>query len=228
VLPYHEQLSQAVLLVDPQMTAAQVFLLRQMSNLTDPSLTQTLIEILSRTHTPPELSHEARKLLATRETGAEHMLAALKRPYDFLAGVETLPPVGPLATALSSLSEPEAAPLLAAHLNDPSYDPDSVRAVAQALTTLARRDQVPELLQFFTLNHATADTQALAEAVNASADALLALGDSDAQVVIQAAAKSAMTHPLVKAHIEQRFDRDSKPATVSAGGSAAAAPAPAP
>lgn len=206
VLPHHEQLSQAVLLVDPQMAAAQVFLLQQMGNLTEPSLSETLIRLLSRSHAPPELLHEARTLLATRRTGAEHMLAALKRPYDFLAGRESLPPVGPIAVALSALNEPEAAPLLAAHLNDPVYDPESVRQVALALQTLARREQIPELRRFFTLNHATVDSQPLADAVNASADALLAMGDRESQLLIQAAARSDMTHPGVRSHIEERFD----------------------
>jgi hypothetical protein len=192
-----------VLLVDPQMTAAQVFVLQQMGNLTEPSLTQTLIELLSRRHVPPELAELARGLLAKRKTGAEYMIAALKRPYDFLSGVETLPPVGPLATALAGMNQPEAAPLLATHLNDPSYDPESVNQMAQALHTLAMRDQSPELLRFFALNHATADSQALADAVNAVADTLLAFGGSDERDVIEAAAHSSMTHPAVKTHLEQ-------------------------
>jgi hypothetical protein len=225
VTPSHEQFSQAVLLVDPQMVAAQVFLLRQMSNLTEPSLTQTLIELLSRRHVPPELAQEARGLLAKRQTGVEHMIAALKRPYDFLSGVETLPPVGPLATALAALDQPEAAPLLAAHLNDPAYDPESANQMAQALRVLALREQAPELLRFFMLNHATADSRALADAVNAVADTLLAFGSRDAQLVIQAAAESGMTHPVVKAHLEQQFASDAKPGAAAAG-PAAATPAP--
>lgn len=206
---YPEQLSKALLLRDPQMTSAQLFLLEQTRYLTDPILTQTLIDLLQTPNQSPPMVALAEELLAQRRSGAEAMLAALKRPYDYLAGVETVPPVGPLAAALAGLNEPEAAPLLATHLSDPSYDTASVRHMARALSVLAKDEQIPELLRFFTLNYATANDEALADAVNAVADALLRLGDRDAQVVIQAAAKSPMTHPVVRAHLVKQFDWDS-------------------
>jgi hypothetical protein len=183
-----------------------------MQHLTEPSLTQTLIELLVRPNPPPELSAVARALLAKRETGVEYMIASLKQPYDYLAGVERVPPVGPIAVALSNLEEPEAAPLLATHLNEPTYDDESVMQMAKALSHLARREQVPELTQFFSLNHATADSLALAEAVNDVADTLLRLDDNRAQVLIQKAARGAMTHPVVKAHLEEMFDWEAKAA----------------
>jgi hypothetical protein len=212
IVPFHQQLSQAVLHTDPQMAAAQVFLLRQMRHLTEPTLTQTLIEILERPYPTPELAEVARELLARRETGAEYMLAALKKPYDFLAGVERAPPVGAIAFALVNLDQSEAAPLLAAHLNDPIYDAESVKAVAVALSTLARKEQIPELSQFFALNYASADNAAMAGAVNAVADTLLRLEDTRAQRAIQVAARDKMTHPVVRAHLEELFEWDSEAA----------------
>lgn len=206
IVPFHEQLSRAVLLADPQMTTAQVFLLGQMRQLTEPSLTATLIELLDRPYPAPELSAVARELLASRETGVEFMLAALKKPYDYLAGVEQPPPVGPIARALAGSKEPEAAPLLAAHLNDPIYDAEATKDIAVALSTLARKEQIPELTQFFALNRASADSAAMAEAVNAVADTLLRLEDTRAQTAIQVAAKDEMTHPSVRTHLEGLFD----------------------
>lgn len=202
VKPHHEQLEEAVLLTDPQMAAAQLFLLQQTGNLTEPSLTETLIELLSRRNVPPELAQEARSQLSRRQTGAEHMIAALKRPYDFLSGVETLPPVGPLATALAALKHPEAAALLAAHLNDPAYDADSTSQVARALVVLAAREQAPELQKFFALNRAL-ESESLAVAVNAVADTLLRLGTRDAETTLREAMASSMTHPTVKAHLQR-------------------------
>lgn len=229
MVPFHDQLSQAVLLQDPQMAAAQVFLLSQMRHLTEPTLTQTLIEVLARRNTAPEITAMARELLGERETGVEYMLAALKKPYDYLAGVEQAPPVGSIARALVGSKDPEAAPLLAAHLNDPIYDAESTKHIALALSTLARKEQIPDLVQFFALNRASADSAALADAVNAVADTLLRLEDTRAQLAIQVAAEDKMTHPAVRAHIAGLFDKDekaeAKPATpVSSGTSVGKGP----
>ena len=56
-------------------------------------------------HAGTEILAEARSLLASRRNGAEFMLEALRRHYDFLSDVLRSPPVGPIADALSAMGE---------------------------------------------------------------------------------------------------------------------------
>ena len=75
---YAEQLSKALLLRDPQMTSAQLFLLEQTRYLAEESLTQTLIDLLRAPNQSPPMVALAKELLAQRRIGADAMIAALK------------------------------------------------------------------------------------------------------------------------------------------------------
>jgi hypothetical protein len=102
--PLSEQLAAALEALEPNMAAAQTFLLAELGKLDEPVVTKTLIELASSDRLPPEQRAEARKLIATRRQGVEYMLTALERHYDFVSG--TLPPpVGSIADALGALNE---------------------------------------------------------------------------------------------------------------------------
>ena len=80
------------------------------------------------------------------------MLKALERHYDFLAGVDTPPPVRALATALEAMKEGRAAPLLAAHLVDPANLEEDIAAAARALAVLATPSEA-SILESFVHTH---------------------------------------------------------------------------
>jgi outer membrane protein assembly factor BamB len=146
---------------------------------------------------PPDIRARARDLLAQRRSGAEFMLAALERRYDFLSGELLPPPVGPLADALWAMKEKRAAPLLARHLNDPSTDSVDVARAARALTTLATAAELPGLRTFFALYRATADEPALVQAVGYVATAIVRVGGSDGRALVERAARDPLTQPEV-------------------------------
>jgi outer membrane protein assembly factor BamB len=141
---------------------------------------------------------EVRELIAARRTGAEHMLEALGRRYDFLAGDVRPPPVGPLADALAAMNDARAAPLLAARLNEPSDSTDDVRRVAKALTVLGTKAELADVRTFFSLYRATADDPNLVAAVISAAEVLLRIGGDVGRDLVRYAAKDPLTHPDVK------------------------------
>ena len=61
----------------------------------DTLVTKILIDLTSSPKIPPDLRSAARKLIATRRTGKEYMLAALERHYDYVTDVLLPPPLGP-------------------------------------------------------------------------------------------------------------------------------------
>ncbi len=198
--PLAKQLADALQVLEPDMAAAQGFLLAELGKLDDPLVTQSLIELSSSGRLPAELRAETRKLLAKRRTGVEHMLQALERHYDFVSGALP-PPVGPLADALAAIGDQRAAPLLARHLNDPANSIDDVERAARALGKLATPNEYQELRTFFALYRATADDPGLVSAVTAVAGAILRVGGEDGRALVERAASDPLTQPDVRSAI---------------------------
>jgi outer membrane protein assembly factor BamB len=192
-----EQIDHAFSELDPEMAAAQMFLVSELGRLQDPIVSKTLIDLSTASRVGPDIRARARDLLAQRRSGADYMLTALERSYDFLAGDLLPPPVGPLADALAAMNETRAAPLLARHLNDPSTSASDVKRAAQALTVLATSAELPSLKTFFALYRATADEPDLISAVISVARALVRVGGDDARALIERAARDPLTQPEV-------------------------------
>lgn len=193
------QITQAIELRETQMATIQRFLLRELgTNDGDPHVTKTLLDLASDARTQPEVLEEARNLLAARRNGVEYMLEALERHYDFLSDVLRPPPVGPLADALAAVGERKAAPLLAAHLNDPSNSPSDVRHAAHALVKLATPEELGAIKTFFSLYHATADQDDLVAAAVDTARILVQIGGAEGAAVVERAARDPLTSPPVR------------------------------
>jgi len=193
------QLSEAIELREEQMATIQRFLLRELgTNESDPSVTKTLLDLASDARTQPDVLAEARTLLAGRRNGVEYMLGALERHYDFLSDVLRPPPVGPLADALAAIGERRAAPLLAAHLNDPADTPNDARHAAHALLKLASPSELGAVRTFFSLYHSTADEEDLIAAAVDAARILVQLGGAEGASVVERAARDPLTVPAVR------------------------------
>jgi outer membrane protein assembly factor BamB len=205
--PVVEQIALAVAHPDPALEPVQGFLLDELARSADPRVTKVLIDVASNGRTPPGSRSRASKLLGLQRTGVEYMLEALERHYDFLSDVLRPPPVGPLADALSALREPRAAPLLAAHLNDPANSPEDVESAARALSQLATPNEAEDLKTFFALYRATAEQASLVSAIVYVAEALLRVGGRDASDILERAARDPLTHPTVRQKLDQLIPR---------------------
>jgi outer membrane protein assembly factor BamB len=193
-----EQIGQALAELTPDMAVAQKLLIDELTKLDDPLVTKILIDLTSSAKIPPDLRSAARKLIATRRSGKEYMLAALERHYDYVSDVLLPPPLGPLADALAAMNEVSATPLLARHLNDPANEMADVERAAVALGKLATPAEYEELRTFFALYRATADEPSLVNAVVAIAGALLRIGGVPGKTVVERAARDPLTQADVK------------------------------
>ncbi len=215
-----EQIGHALGELTPDMAVAQKLLVDELTKLEDPLVTKILIDLTSSTKIPPDLRSAARKLIATRRSGKQYMLAALERHYDYVSDVLLPPPLGPLADALAAMNEVSATPLLAKHLNDPANDMADVERAAVALGTLATPSEYDELRTFFALYRATADEPSLVSAVVSIASALLRVGGEPGKLVVERAAQDPLTQVDVKrglnALLEQKAPENGAPAAPSA------------
>jgi outer membrane protein assembly factor BamB len=196
--PFIDQLTEAIQMNASDMLTIQRFLIREAGTRDEPEVTKMLVELASDGRTPPALASDARDLLASRRTGEEYMLEALKRRHDFLEGVLRPPPVGPLADALAAMKESRAAPLLAEQLNDPANTPDDVKRAAKALVTLGTTEELDDIRTFFSLYRGTAEDKAMVEAVISAARALVRLGGEQEAELVRHAANDPLTVPAVK------------------------------
>jgi outer membrane protein assembly factor BamB len=196
--PLAEQIGQALSELTPDMAVAQKLLVDELTKLDDPLVTKILIDLTSSTKIPPDLRSAARKLIATRRSGKQYMLAALERHYDYVSDVLLPPPLGPLADALAAMNEVSATPLLARHLNDPANDMADVERAAVALGKLATPAEYEELRTFFALYRATADEPSLVNAVVAIGGALLRIGGEPGKTLVERAARDPLTQADVK------------------------------
>lgn len=218
-----EQLGKVITTKDPQMVIAQRFLLSELGEMKDDVVTKVLVDLASNTDTPPMLFEDARKLLAARRSGVEHMLAALEREYDFLDDVLLPPPVGPLADALGAMKEPRAAEPLAAHLNDPADTPDDIMRAARALETLATANEFDQLKTFFALYRATASDDAIVSAVISVAKAMLRVGGQEGQALVSDASRDPLTNSGVQQGLQGLKAPAAEPSKDTAGKEASAA-----
>jgi outer membrane protein assembly factor BamB len=193
-----EQIGQALGELQPDMAVAQKLLVEELTKQDDPLVTKILIDLTSSAKIPPDLRGVARKLIATRRTGKQYMVAALERHYDYVSDVLLPPPLGPLADALAAMNEVSATPLLARHLNDPANEMADVERAAVALGTLATPAEYEELRTFFALYRATADEPSLVNAVVAIAGALLRIGGAPVKTTVERAALDPLTQADVK------------------------------
>jgi len=193
-----EQIGQALSELSPDMAVAQKLLVDELTKQDDPIVTKILIDLTSSAKIPPDLRLAARKLIATRRTGKQYMLAALERHYDYVSDVLLPPPLGPLADALAAMNEVSATPLLARHLNDPANEMADVERAAVALGKLATPAEYEDLRTFFALYRATADEPSLVNAVVAIGGALLRIGGAPGKTVVERAAQDPLTQADVK------------------------------
>jgi outer membrane protein assembly factor BamB len=198
VKPLSTQLAEAVRADDPQLVIAQKLLLRELATVSDESATKALVDAARDPRTSPDLLPGVRTALANRRNGASYMEAALMRHYDFLKDVLRSPPVGPMAQALGAMKEKGAAPLLAAHLLDPSDTTDDVKQAAAALAVIAGPGELPSLRQFFGMYRANAEDDDVAAAVVSVGQALGSLGDKAAREQVETAAADANTVPYAR------------------------------
>jgi outer membrane protein assembly factor BamB len=197
-VPLAQQIAEAISVRETDMLSIQRFLIRELASDPDPSVTKTLLGVASDARTAEPMLEDSRRTLAARRSGADHMLEALERRFDFLDDVLRPPPVGPLADALAAMNEKRAAPLLAAHLNEPTATTDDVRRAAKALETLAGAAELPEIRTFFTLYRATADDENMVGAVLSAARVLTRIGGDVELDLVKQAARDPLTQPQIK------------------------------
>ncbi len=221
-----EQISTAVTNREATLATAQRLLLRELATLPDESATKTLVDLARDPRTPPVVEKDARTALAQRRTGAQYMLTALTKHYDFLGDVLVSPPVGPMAEALAAMKEPKASSSLAPYLTDPNITDDDVKRVAAAMLVSATTSDLPQLRTFFMMYRSASESEDMAIATATVGQTILKLDPKDGRALLTDAAKDPFTTVSVKNKLEAILaaEQSTAPASSSSSASSAAPP----
>ena len=200
--PLVEQLAGALALGDATLITVQRTLLAELVGSDDPIVSKLLVDLATDAHVPQALLVDVRTALAARRKGAEHLIAALDRRYDFVRDVLRPPPVGPIADALAGMGETKGAAALARALNDPQTAGDDVKHAAAALAVLATEAEVVPMESFFALYRCTAESDDVVTAVVSIANALVKVQGDRGKVTIARAMHDSMTLPAVREKLQ--------------------------
>ncbi len=218
-----EQISTAVTNREATLATAQRLLLRELATLPDESATKTLVDLARDPRTPPVVDKDARIALAQRRSGAQYMLTALTKHYDFLGDVLVSPPVGPMAEALAAMKEPKASSALAPYLTDPNITDDDVKRVAAAMLVSATTSELPQLRTFFMMYRSASESEDMAIATATVGQTILKLDRKDGRALLMDAAKDPFTTVSVKNKLEAILAAE--PSAAAPASSSSAAPA---
>jgi outer membrane protein assembly factor BamB len=199
--PLRDQLLAASENPDNRLVPARMLAVELLAALDEPEVTTHLIAICDGGRVPPPIQEAACQSLSRRTVGGDQIVAALGRRASFLEG-RSPPAVGALARAAARLGERRAVALLAGHLLDPNTRAADLAPTAEALGALGDRAAEEPLERFVMLYHAEAPDPALAAALGAALDALVALVGPAAEETLAAVIDGPFTMPAVRERAE--------------------------
>ncbi|MGE3634135.1 MAG: PQQ-binding-like beta-propeller repeat protein, partial [Sandaracinaceae bacterium] len=178
-----QSLNELVLDPDNRLVAARAYAINLLSAIPEEEITRDLLDLYQQRSMPGALKEAIREALRTRNSGAQYLMAALERRYDFLEDTEA-PPLEAIVPALLEMEHREAVPLLINHMMDHETPAEALPLVVQAVVTLGQADALDALRRFVVLYRADSLTAGpLGESAAASQDVTVDSGPASEDVV---------------------------------------------
>lgn len=165
---------------DRRFGEVKLFGIQQLSKLSGAKIAKALVQIVTRPGINARVYKRAGNMIVSRHDKAAIplYLKVLKTRYDFLDGTQPRA-VDIMARALGDLRAPEAVQPLLLHLADHETPLAAVVHIVRALKAIGDKSVVEPLRDFLLTYRCEAQFKKAPEALNAVADALLALGGEE-------------------------------------------------
>lgn len=151
--PLRQALNELVLDPDNRLVAARAYAVAQLARIEDAEITRDLLDLYQQRSMPGALKEALREALRTRRSGAQYLMDALARRYDYLEDTQA-PPLEAIVPALLEMQHEEAVPRLVNHMMDHETPAEVLPLVVEAVVRLGRAEAVPALRGFLVLYHA--------------------------------------------------------------------------
>ncbi|MFH0899195.1 MAG: PQQ-binding-like beta-propeller repeat protein [Pseudomonadota bacterium] len=183
---------------DARFDVQKLFALTELGRLPGADVTSTLLGILKNDDTSQLLYDKASEvLIARRDVESVPVLVdALKTESDFLEGTKPRA-LEVTARALAAIANPQAAPALIKHLEDPDTPLPAVREIAIALAACGNKEALPALRRYLLLYRVDPSFDSDVSVLGAVIDALLSLGTVAERELVAYVAEEPRTQPKI-------------------------------
>ena len=187
---------------DNGLVAARAYAIEQLATSSDDEVTRELLELFQRPSMPRTLRSTITQQITSRETGAEHLAAALDRRFDFLEETAA-PPLALIAPALARMNATASVAALSRHLLDHETPFEALPAIAEAIVKLGVEEAAPALLRFLRLYHRDSTFAEDSSALRIIASGLFSLDDRAAKAGMETIASQPGTPSALAEHIRE-------------------------
>ena len=156
--PLRQSLNEMVVDPDNRLVAARAYAIERLAAIEDEEITRDLLDLYQQQSMPGALKEAIRESLRTRRSGAQFLMEALARRYDYLEDTQA-PPLEAIVPALLEMEHAEAVPQLIHHMMDHETPARVLPDVVRAVVRLGGEDAVPALRTFLVLYHADSEFQ---------------------------------------------------------------------
>lgn len=154
--PLRQALNEMALDPDNRLVAARSYAVQQLARLEEDEITRDLLDLYQQRSMPGAVKETIREALRARESGAQYLMEALTRRYDYLENTEA-PPLEAIVPALLAMEHREAVPSLINHMLDHETPAEVLPEVVRAVVTLGGEEVIPALRNFLVLYHADSE-----------------------------------------------------------------------
>lgn len=214
--PLRDQLLAAAQNSDARLVPLRELAVRLLAAMPEADVTANVIALCDDPSVTASVRAVACEALATRTSGADHVLAALGRHASFLRGVSA-PPVGALARAAVAMNARAAVPLLVAHLRDPETAAADLAPLAQALGSFGDASAVEPLADFLRLYHAESTDAGVDRGLDAALRAYTTLAGPTARELLEQIAGDGLALAAVRNAARAQITALDAPATPEGG-----------
>ena len=158
VRPLRQTLNEMVVDPDNRLVAARAYAIERLASIEEEEITRDLLDLYQQRSMPGALKEAIREALRTRRSGAQYLMEALARRYDYLEDTQA-PPLEAIVPALLEMEHTEAVPQLITHMMDHETPARVLPDVVRAVVRLGGEEAVPALRNFLVLYRADSEFQ---------------------------------------------------------------------
>lgn len=200
---------------DSSFLSVKVFAVQALGKVKDQQAAADLVRVITADGMPTKIAEAAGEALVRRKDDPKEtaalVVAALRQTYDHLEDKRPRG-IGVLAKVAAALRLPEAVPVLADRLLDPSTPQNALRDVVVALSTIGGKEALVALRKVLFLYRSDPAFGTDPEILRRAGDGVLAIGGETERRLLRYLSMEPHTLPAIATHFQKVLENKAKPA----------------
>ncbi len=196
---------------DNRLVAARGLALTMLARIDEPEITRDLLDLYAQRSMPSALRAAIERALRRRRSGAEFLVQALDRHYDFIENT-IAPPLELIVPSLLEMQAREAVPGLIQQMQDHETPLEVLPTLINAIVELGDASVVPPLTAFLALYRADSTFGQNPQALAIAAEGIFKHGGTEGREALTRLAADGRTGANVSEAIRGLFEREARAA----------------